>query len=310
MNRFPALVKREFQEHRNAFLVLPAVVALFLIVVLALPFFITGFTGLQVDVTMNSGNQSEAWHLEGEKMKGEDAIGIFFSRLPDMSEQERQDSLHKVFRGLAMPFLLILSLVVFFYLMGSLYEDRRDRSILFWKSMPVSDVSTVLSKLFTGVVALPVVYLLCIAIVQFTLLLIATLAATGQEISVWAHLWVPANLPREWLTLAAWLMYAVFWGMPFYGWILMVSAYVNSIPLVWIVGVPLGLAVIEGVLTDNAAIFIWWVSHARPVIPGIGDTFADQFPPSPLTMDMGAGLLVGFVFIVAAVWFRGERDEI
>src|SRR3546814_20822192 len=46
--------------------------------------------------------------------------------------------------------VVVLGFVVFFYCLGALYDDRRDRSILFWKSLPVSDASTVLSKVFSA----------------------------------------------------------------------------------------------------------------------------------------------------------------
>ena len=52
---------------------------------------------------------------------------------------------------------VVLSFKLFFYLLGALYEDRKDRSILFWKSLPVSDTATVLSKVVTAILVMPVV---------------------------------------------------------------------------------------------------------------------------------------------------------
>ena len=42
--------------------------------------------------------------------------------------------------------MLTAFLVGVFYCLDALHGERRDRSILFWKSLPVSDLTTVLAK--------------------------------------------------------------------------------------------------------------------------------------------------------------------
>src|ERR1700687_5194317 len=46
----------------------------------------------------------------------------------------------------AMMFIFTAFMVGVFYCLDALHGERRDRSILFWKSLPVSDLTTVLSK--------------------------------------------------------------------------------------------------------------------------------------------------------------------
>ena len=87
-------------------------------------------------------------------------------RLDSVNRPTKERYLRSGLQGLAAPLLCILWLVVFFYLLGALYEERRDRSILFWKSMPVSDVMTVASKLVTALLVVPLVYLVGIATLQ------------------------------------------------------------------------------------------------------------------------------------------------
>src|SRR5690625_2852310 len=57
-------------------------------------------------------------------------------------------------------FVLILLLTIPFYLLSCLYTDRRDQSILFWKSLPVSETRSVLTKLGTAVFLAPAIYTL------------------------------------------------------------------------------------------------------------------------------------------------------
>jgi ABC-2 type transport system permease protein len=71
-----------------------------------------------------------------------------------------------------MPVLMVLGFLVFFYCLGALHDERRDRSLLFWKSLPVSDYTTVMSKLLLAVVVAPLITM-GIAIVLGLVMLVA-----------------------------------------------------------------------------------------------------------------------------------------
>src|SRR6266513_6275590 len=57
-----------------------------------------------------------------------------------------------------------------FYCLDALHGERRDRSILFWKSLPVSDLTTVLSKASIPLVVLPLLTFAIIVATQFVML--------------------------------------------------------------------------------------------------------------------------------------------
>lgn len=67
-----------------------------------------------------------------------------------------------------MSFFLLGQMVAFGYLLSALYEERKDRSILFWKSLPVSDFQVVLSKALMGLMVIPGLYFL-LAMLTFLL---------------------------------------------------------------------------------------------------------------------------------------------
>jgi|SRR6056297_1629689 len=93
-------------------------------------------------------------------------------------------------------FLQVMILVILFFLAGSLYDDRKDRSILFWKSLPISDTLTISSKLATAALMVPALFLGAIILTHLALLLIASGYALVAGINPFTNLWWPASLPR------------------------------------------------------------------------------------------------------------------
>jgi ABC-2 type transport system permease protein len=126
---FITLVRRELWEHRSLIWA-PLAMALLIVLVSLVSYMVKG----DIAVDLGEGRPLPEMFSDAEKQRG------IFSM---------------VMAGLVLPQLLVGSVVVFFYLPDSLFTERRDRSILFWKSMPVSDTKTVLSKLFVALVAIP-----------------------------------------------------------------------------------------------------------------------------------------------------------
>ena len=141
-------------------------------------------------------------------------------------------------RALASTYLMSISGAFFIaaqvqmslYLLDCLYEDRRDRSVLFWKSLPISDTETVLSKLLMGIVILP---LLSWIVTDLTALLIAVIVTLRAHDVVGNSLWQP----DLWLQLQVLWLYVIvttaLFYLPFIGWMLVVSAAVKRAPLLF-----------------------------------------------------------------------------
>jgi ABC-2 type transport system permease protein len=238
MNQLPTLIKREFWEHRNTFLVLPAAAAGFVLFMMVFIFVASATEAFDMTIDLDS---DEAHQWKEENVVTDDVVGYLLYRLDALHEADREEHINGWLHGLAVPFVGILWFVVFFYLLNTLYEDRRDRSILFWKSLPVSDALTVFSKLLTGLIIVPVVYLAFIVVLQLSSLAILSLGTIGTEVPVWATLWGPATLFGNWFNYIALLTFYSFWALPFFAWLLAVSAFAKSVPLVWAIGVPIAL---------------------------------------------------------------------
>jgi len=140
--------------------------------------------------------------------------------------------------GFGILFVLVMSVYEFWYLLDCLNADRRDRSILFWKSLPIGDAETVLSKLLTGLIVIPLIY--------FGAADLATLAI-AFIVSLRARAWIGDALwhPDQWLQLQVLWLYLIatmaVWFLPVAGWLLLVSASVRRAATLWSILAPLAV---------------------------------------------------------------------
>jgi len=142
-------------------------------------------------------------------------------------------------------FLQVMILVILFFLAGSLYDDRKDRSILFWKSLPISDTLTISSKLATAALMVPALFLGAIILTHLALLLIASGYALVAGINPFTNLWWPASLPRLWTVMAAGLVVQALWLMPIYAWLLFCSSWAPRLPILIAVAIPAGFSIAQ-----------------------------------------------------------------
>ncbi len=222
MNHLPLLVRREFWEHR-AFVIAPAVVAV--IVLLGAVFGEADFGDVQVRLLERPDLMSKQVAIVGA-----------------------------ILSALALPYLIVMGCVMVFYLLDCLHADRKDRSVLFWKSLPVSDGSTVLAKLATAALALP---LLTFGAILATNLLFALIESVrfsigGQDL--WSFIWEP----RAWFAAHALLLYGlvvvILWYLPIIAWLLLVSAWARRAVILWAVLPPLMLLFLDR-MTFNSGYF-------------------------------------------------------
>ena len=125
-------------------------------------------------------------------------------------------------------------LVGIFYCLDALHGERRDRSILFWKSLPVSDLTTVLSKAIIPFVILPLIIFVTTVVLQLIMLLMssAVLLATGAGVTT---LWARLPLFQMQLVLLYGLIVLALWHAPIYAWLLLVSGWARRAAFLWAV---------------------------------------------------------------------------
>ena len=217
--------------------------------------------------------------------------------------------------------IMVTALIVgVFYCLAALHTERRDRSILFWKSLPVSDITTVLSKAAIPLVVLPVIAFACVIATQLVMLVLhmIILASGGHDLS---SLWATVRLPEMTLLLAYGLVVHSLWYAPVIGWLLLVSAWAKQTPILWAVLPPLALGIVEKIATDTG--YVLALLQYR-LAGGMDDAFAAtphvdgaamelprmdpaRFFSSP---DLWVGLVVAALFIAGAIWLRRRREPI
>jgi ABC-2 type transport system permease protein len=233
----------------------------------------------------------------------------------------------KQLEAVAMPYHIAAGLIMvtaflvgFFYCLDALHGERRDRSILFWKSLPVSDRTTVLAKAAIPLVVLPVLAASIVAATQLGILLVSTLALLADPSSL-AALWGRLPLLGLWLAAAYALVAGALWHLPLYAWLLLVSGWARRATFLWAVLPPLAVCVFEGIAfrTSHFAQFlkyrlIGWFTQAF-VHPGSG-----AGPDNPLahltpgrflaTPGLWIGLAFAALFLAAAAHLRRHREPI
>jgi ABC-2 type transport system permease protein len=253
------------------------------------------------------------------------AIGMPHRRLATLAlPAEKQTSLVAMpYEAAAIAIMITMVVVGMFYSLAALHNERRDRSILFWKSLPVSNLTTVLSKIAVPLLVMPPITFATILATQLLILVESSIILTVNG--------VPALTPGapnpivQTVVLLYGLITMTLWQAPVYGWLLLVSGWARRTPFLWAILPPLAICLIEK-LAFNSAHFAHMlgsrisggsaegftrVPHApargEPAIPVFG---LDQLDPGRFIASPGLwlGLAFAAACVAGAIWLRRSRE--
>jgi ABC-2 type transport system permease protein len=256
-------------------------------------------------------------------------IGLFW--LPRSVHAHSGMDPEQQFIMLVMPYghtgwLLLMAafLVGVFYSLDALYGERRDRSILFWKSLPVSDATTVLSKASIPLVVLPVLVVVITVVTHFVMVLISTgvLILSGiNPVTLWRQL----PLFQMELVLIYSVIVLALGQAPLFAWLLLISGWARRTAFLWAVLPPLAICAVEKfafgtthfaallgylITGGSANAFSFRTPSGAPVDPHfipLSQITPGRFLSSP---DLWIGLGFAAVFLTAAVRLRRYREPI
>src|SRR6266704_3957865 len=172
----------------------------------------------------------------------------------------------------AMMMIFIVFIVGVFYCLDALHSERRDRSIQFWKSLPVSDLTTVLSKAIIPLVVLPLVAFAIIVCVHLIMVLETSVNLITHGMSpatTWAH--VPFF--QSWLVLLYGLVALALWHAPIYGWLLLVSGWARRAIFLWAVLPFIAIEILEKI-AFNTSYFGSMLKYR--LVGGMAEAFAHK----------------------------------
>jgi ABC-2 type transport system permease protein len=237
-----------------------------------------------------------------------------------LSPMEQIGPMMQHYRIAALILMGIEVLIAVFYCLDALHGERRDRSILFWKSLPVSDVTTVLSKASIPLLVVPVITFAVTLATQWIMLLMDTAVLLASGVRV-APLW--SQVP--WFQLSVMLLYHLvaihgLWFAPFYAYLILVSGWARRAVVVW-AAIPLAAIGVIEKIAFNSSHFVAMLQAHFMGGPGAGDFTATGGPMThPLTLltlgeflvspGLWIGLVIAAAFLAAAVRLRRKHGPI
>lgn len=317
LNEMYWLVKREFWEHRGGFLWTPVIVGgVFLLLNLM------GIVG-------------------GEVIGAQHGFRFMFdnNRLLNhpLSADEMANAgmmMDMVMYSTSFIISIVLGFVVFFYCLGALYDDRRDRSLLFWKSLPLSDTATVLAKVVAGTLLAPFIAMICGVLTGIAMLLLFTIALCFHGLSAW-HLLTYAHPFRVIANLIGTIPLYALWALPTTGWLLLCSAWARSKPFLWAAVLPVAVGMMLGWFNLLGTRLVgngwYWKDVVGRILLGVfpgswlgagnyrnvssgADHALDRlnlgYAYSVMaTPSFWIGAVAGLALLAAAIWLRRWRDD-
>jgi ABC-2 type transport system permease protein len=300
-----ALIKRELWEHR-AIYVTPLAIAL-IVAIMAI-------TGQAVVSAFDH------------------HVSIAIVGATNLGPAERAAAVTVLMTGISSLLVMAMWVLTVFYSLDALYAERKDRSILFWRSLPCTDSETVISKLLTAAVVIPLVTFVVIVATHVVVLALTSIWLGVKGADAWHLIWSAAPLASNWTATLAFVLALPLWLSPFIGWFLFVSAFTRRSPLL-VAFLPIViLPMLEKSLLGTSLFFdAFFVRTASlPLFRGLstgdiftyqGDewSFGDQVPSGLLSLldlsrffgsgSLWIGLVVCALFTTAAIYVRRYRDD-
>jgi ABC-2 type transport system permease protein len=218
----------------------------------------------------------------------------------------------------AIMFLFVAFIVGVFYCLDALNGERRDRTILFWKSLPVSDLTTVLSKASIPLAVLPLLTFAITIGVQLVMLLMSNAALVMNGMSATTSAQLPF-LQRSAMLLYVLIVMAL-WHAPIYGWLLLVSGWARRAAFLWAFLPLIAIQILEeiafGTSYCRAFLNYRFIGLKQAFVPQRRGHFSvlpiESLDPGALllTWDLWLGLAVAALLIASAVRLRRYREPI
>ncbi len=282
-NPIKALFLKEFWDHRRAILITPMVVTgLFIIFIIGA--LITGndvfFNDMSLNEVMREGF-SEA-HEEGW------APSSIITRM---------------IVGSSILLWIASLFTITFTALSSLHDERKDGSILFWKSMPVSDTQEVLVKLATVAFVIPLMIVPFALIIEFFMVIVMTVIGLSNGLDLWEMLYSNINIPLLLVLNIVPQLITVLWILPIIAWFMLVSSFSRRPPFLVAFAVPAIIIATEeiffnGSLLVNAIVTLFenWANNL-----GEGTYFATTSFSEPA---FWVGLAIAGVLTAGSIYFR------
>ena len=294
-----AMIVREIQEHKVAFVYAPFFVSFILCFVIASVYF--GGTSIQTDQF----NFSTEYYDEEIRQA-----------MQSVSSVSRIDIVRTGLLVLGFPILLTVGFGLLAYSLSTFADERKDRSLIFWRSLPVSDLTTVLSKVFVVTLIVPLMVLPYIILLQLVAMTSASIFFATNDIVSFGWLW-GSYIITDWFRIIFSLWAQALWSLPLFLWLMLAGTFAAR-PIAGAIVPPVILIVLEGVIfkTNLVLEFI----ENRIGFWSRSDSFPKEYQELRVvditdilllfsTQAFWIGVLASVILVAGIVYFRSSNSD-
>ena len=294
-----AMIVREIQEHKVAFVYAPFFVSFILCFVIASVYF--GGTSIQTDQF----NFSTEYYDEEIRQA-----------MQSVSSVSRIDVVRTGLLVLGFPILLTVGFGLLAYSLSTFADERKDRSLIFWRSLPVSDLTTVLSKVFVVTLIVPLMVLPYIILLQLVAMTSASIFFATNDIVSFGWLW-GSYIITDWFRIIFSLWAQALWSLPLFLWLMLAGTFAAR-PIAGAIVPPVILIVLEGVIfkTNLVLEFI----ENRIGFWSRSDSFPKEYQELRVvditdilllfsTQAFWIGILASVILVAGIVYFRSSNSD-
>ena len=293
------MIRREIQEHKLAFIYAPFIVALVLCLVI-----ISVYLGLTDIQTTTFNFSTELYDEEFQE---------------DMLQATPESKTAVIRAGLTvlgLPILLTVGFGLLAYSLSTFADERKDRSLIFWRSLPVSDLTTVMSKLIFVVIIIPLLVVPNLFLLQLISLLSVSIYFVSNDIVSFGYVWTSYFI-SDWFRIIFSLWAQALWTLPILLWLMLAGTYFKK-PVIGAIVPLVALVVLEGIIfkANNIQEFIenrlgFWtrsdtfpIEYAETRVVDISDIYL-LFT----TQAFWIGILASAVLIAGIVYTRSTNND-
>lgn len=293
------MIRREIQEHKLAFIYAPFIVALVLCLVI-----ISVYLGL-TDIQTTTFNFSTELYDEE-----------FQEDMLQATPESKTAVIRSGLTVLGLPILLTVGFGLLAYSLSTFADERKDRSLIFWRSLPVSDLTTVMSKLIFVVIVIPLLVVPNLFLLQLISLLSVSIYFVSNDIVSFGYVWTSYFI-SDWFRIIFSLWAQALWSLPILLWLMLAGTYFKK-PVIGAIVPLVALVVLEGIIfkANNIQEFIenrlgFWsrsdsfpIEYAEARVVDISDIYLLL-----TTQAFWIGILASVVLIAGIVYTRSTNND-
>lgn len=319
MKTFAWLLRREFWENKGGFFWAP--------IIAGGVFLLLNLGGILIAETAASRSKIQIGALK---------LGELTQTMSEVQRLQVGAGIDMALLTIAGLIGMVSAIVVFFYCLSALYDERRDRSVLFWKSLPISDHATVASKVISAIIVAPIIASIVACITGFLFLLMISAYLMLHDISPMNLIWSNASPFATWSKIMLALPISAVWALPSIGWLMLCSVWARSKPFLWAFLAPAGVGVMVWWFDLMQSLSLpstwyWTEVFSRALFSGFNTwltpmqlNFDGATDPSGLMdqafslvsiygnfarIELWIGAAIGIAMLILSVYLRRWRDE-